>query len=99
MSKVDTKVRHVTPAGGNVFADLGFGPEEAARLKIRSQLMMEISEWIKEQQLKQEDAAEILGISRPRVSDVVTGKIDKFTIDALVDLLERSGKHITVNVA
>lgn len=52
MSKVDVKIRHVTPAGGNVFADLGFEPEEAAKLKIRSQLMMEISEWIKEQQLK-----------------------------------------------
>jgi len=99
MSKVDVKIRHITPVSGNVFADLGFEPEEAVKLKIRSQLMMEVSEWIKERQLKQEDAAELLGISRPRVSDVMTGKIDKFTIDALVDLLERTGKHITVNVA
>jgi len=99
MSKVDIKIRHVTPADGNVFADLGFEPEEAVKLKIRSQLMMEMSEWIKEKQLKQEDAAELLGISRPRVSDVMRRKIDKFTIDALVDLLERTGKHITVNVA
>lgn len=99
MSKVDVKIRHVTPAGANVFADLGFEPEEAAKLKIRSQLMVEISEWIKARSLKQEDAAELLGISRPRVSDVMTGKIDRFTIDALVDLLERTGKHITVKVA
>ena len=99
MSKIDVKIRHVTPRGGNVFTDLGFDPEKAVKLKIRSQLMMEVSEWIKEQQLKQEEAAELLGISRPRVSDIITGKIDKFTIDALVDLLERSGKHITVNVA
>ncbi len=99
MNKVDVKIRHITLTGGNVFADLGFAHEEATKLKIRSQLMMEISEWIKEQQLKQNDAAELLKISRPRVSDVMTGKIDKFTIDALIDLLERTGKHITVNVA
>lgn len=99
MNKVDMKTSHITPASSNVFADLGFDFEEAAKLKIRSQLMMEISEWVKEQQLKQEDAAELLGISRPRVSDVMTGKIDKFTIDALVDLLERTGKHIRVSVA
>ena len=99
MNKVDVKTRHITRTGGNVFADLGFAHEEATKLKIRSQLMMEISEWIKEQQLKQNDAAELLKISRPRVSDVMTGKIDKFTIDALIDLLERTGKHITVNVA
>ena len=99
MSKVNTKITHITPTGGNVFTDLGFEPEEAVKLKIKSQLMMELSVWIKEQQLKQEDAAELLGVSRPRVSDVMTGKIDKFTIDALVDLLQRTGKHVTVNVA
>ncbi len=44
MSKVDVKISHVTRTGGNVFADLGFDSEEAAKLKIRSQLMMEISE-------------------------------------------------------
>lgn len=99
MGKPHTNADHVTPANGNVFADLGFEPEEAAKLKIKSQLMIEISAWIKEQQLKQEDAAKILGVSRPRVSDVMTGKIGKFTIDTLVDLLERTGKHVTVNVA
>jgi len=99
MGKQQTNADHVTPANGNVFADLGFDSEEATKLQIKSQLMIEISEWIKEQQLKQEDAAKILGVSRPRVSDVMTGKIGKFTIDTLVDLLERTGKHVTVNVA
>ena len=99
MSKVDMKIKHVTRTGDNIFEDLGFDSQEAVKLKIRSQLMMEISEWIKEQQLKQSDAAKLLKISRPRVSDVMTGKIDKFTIDALIDLLELTGKHITVKVA
>jgi predicted XRE-type DNA-binding protein len=99
MSKIDTKITHITGADDNLFSDLGFEPEEAIKLKIKSQLMAEISAWIKGQHLKQEDAAKILGVSRPRVSDVITGKIGKFTIDTLVDLLERTGKHVTVNVA
>jgi predicted XRE-type DNA-binding protein len=97
--KVNVDKNHVTPVGGNVFADLGFEPEEAVRLKIKSQLMMEISDWIKSQKLKQQEAAQLLKVSRPRISDVMTGKIDKFTIDALVELLEHAGKHVTVKVA
>ena len=99
IDKLNFEENHITPVGGNVFADLGFEPEEAAKLKIKSQLMIEVSEWIKTQQLKQEEAADILKVSRPRISDIVTGKIDKFTIDALVEILQHAGKHVTVKVA
>ncbi len=95
----DNEVSHITPANGNVFSDLGFEPEEASKLKIKSQLMIEISEWIKSEQLIQEDAALLLKVSRPRISDVMTGKIDKFTIDALVEILQHAGKQVTVKVA
>ncbi len=107
---ISTKSAHITPAGGNVFADLGFEPGEAAELKAESQriiseklaikasLMTEIASWIKENELKQAEAAEILGITRPRVSDVVNQKTLKFTIDALVDMLARTGKHVMVSV-
>lgn len=96
---IDTAVRHTTPSGGNVFADLGFSQEDAVKLKIKAQLMCEISEWIKENHLKQAEAARRLHVTRPRVSDVITGKTDKFTIDALVDMLQHTGHQITVNVA
>lgn len=99
MASIDTTVRHTTPAGGNVFADLGFTSEEASKLKIKAQLMCEISEWIKENHLKQAEAAKQLHITRPRVSDVITGKADKFTIDALVDMLQHAGRKVTVKVA
>ena len=95
---IDTAIRHTTPAGGNVFSDLGFSPEEATKLKIKAQLMCEISEWIKENHLKQTEAAKLLHVTRPRVSDVITGKTDKFTIDALVDMLQHTGHQVTVNV-
>jgi len=99
MKDIDTPITHTTPANGNVFADLGFAPVEAAKLKIKAQLMIQLDEWIKTEHLKQEDAAQLLHVSRPRVSDVVRGKTGKFTIDALVDMLERAGKRVTVQVA
>ena len=98
MSTIDTSISHITPENGNIFEDLGFSRQEATKLKIKAQLMCQISEWIKEQQLKQEDASRVLHVTRPRVSDVLRGKSAKFTIDALVDMLERTGKHVTVQV-
>lgn len=48
--------------------------------------------------LTQEQAAKLMGVTRPRISDVIRGKIDKFTIDALVDMLAKAGHHIVVTV-
>jgi predicted XRE-type DNA-binding protein len=104
------KSTHTTPVGGNVFEDLGFPPQEAVALKLQSQriiseklaikenLMTELTGWIKAKQLKQLEAAEILGVTRPRVSDLVNKKAIKFTIDALVDMLARAGKHVRLSV-
>lgn len=106
----NTKSAHITVAGGNVFADLGFSPKEAAALQAKSRqiiseklaikelLMTELSSWIDEKKLKQHDAALILGITRPRVSDVVHKKSVKFTIDALVDMLARAGKRVELAI-
>ena len=98
MTDIDTSIARITPENGNVFKDLGFSPAEAAKLKIKAQLMCQISEWITENKLKQEEASNLLHVTRPRVSDVMCGKTGKFTIDALVDMLERTGKHVTVQV-
>ncbi len=107
---VDTRTTHITPVGGNIFADLGFGPEEADRLlaetdqaisekfAIKESLMTELAIWIEAKNLKQTEAAEILGVTRPRVSDVINKKTIKFTIDALVDMLARAGKHVQLSV-
>jgi len=99
MNSIDTSITHITSENGNVFEDLGFNSQEAAKLKIKAQLMCQLSEWIKEKQLKQEDASHLLQVTRPRVSDIMRGKSGKFTIDALIDMLERTGKHVTVHVS
>ena len=107
---IDTKIRHVTKPGDNLFLELGFAPEEAARLHaasqkqindtrlLKEQLMTELSSWIDEHHLKQAEAAEILMVSRPRVSDAVNKKTAKFTIDTLVEMMSRIGKPVTLAV-
>jgi predicted XRE-type DNA-binding protein len=107
---IDTEVRHVTKAGANLFLDLGFSAAEAKKLHaasrkqisdtlvLKQQLMTELANWITEHQLRQVDAAQILMVSRPRVSDVVNQKTAKFTIDTLVELLGRVGKPVRLAV-
>jgi len=109
--KIDTEIRHVTKPGANLFLELGFAPDEAKRLKaasrkqindtrlLKQQLMEELSVRIAKNHLKQEEAAEILMISRPRVSDVVNKKTARFTIDALVEMLGRLGKPVRLVVS
>jgi len=82
----------------SIFKDLGFSQEQSGKLTIKSYLMMQIESFIKEKGMTQDHAAKLMGVSRPRISDVKRGKIDKFTIDALVDMLVLAGLHITVTV-
>jgi len=86
-------------SSGNVFADLGFDAEEATNLKLRSQLMIEVDKALIEKQMTQQAAAKTLGISQPRVSDLIRGKVDKFTIDMLVNILTKLGHKVTMRIA
>jgi predicted XRE-type DNA-binding protein len=72
------RIRH---SSGNVFQDLGFAGEEAENLRVRADLMIALSELIEERGLTQAQAAQLLGVSQPRVSDLVRGKIDRFSVD------------------
>jgi predicted XRE-type DNA-binding protein len=80
----------------NVFEDLGFDPAEAANLKIRSELMLEIKQYIKINKLTQLKAAKIMGVDQPRVSKLLKGQIELFTIDVLIQMLERAGIHMVL---
>jgi len=74
-------------------------PVRQENLKLRSELIITISETIKERRLKQQDAAKMLRISQPRVSALLKGKIEEFRLDTLVDLVHRLGLHVFINVA
>jgi predicted XRE-type DNA-binding protein len=87
-----TKIRR---SSGNVYRDLGFDREEAEHLKLRSELMIEIRKEIEARRLTQAAAAALFGVSQPRISDLVRGKIDLFSIDTLIDMLAHAGVRVS----
>ena len=89
-------VRRMERSSGNVFADIGFPPEEAAHLLIRADLMGQVRTLIAARGLTQKLAAKALGVTQPRVSDLVRGRIDLFSIDTLVEMLTRLDVAVTV---
>ena len=81
----------ITRSSGNVFRDVGFSPEEAEHLMVRAELLMSLQETIRARGLKQIEAARLLGVTQPRVSDLMRGRIDLFSIDTLIDMLAKMG--------
>jgi predicted XRE-type DNA-binding protein len=87
---MQTKVK-LTKSSGNVFADLGFDPDEAANLMLRSTFMLRLERIVRDQALTQAQAAKLFGVTQPRVNQLLKGKIDAFSLDALVNMLARAG--------
>ena len=88
----------ITPSTGNVFRDLGFRREEAEHLLVRADLMIQIQKRIVSRGLKQKSAAQALGVTQPRVSDLLRGRMDLFSTDALIDMLARLGATVRLTV-
>ncbi len=88
--------KEIHTSSGNVFRDLGFSSEEAAVLQMRADLMAELRKVIKAKKLTQAKAAKLLGVSQSRVSDLVRGKWEKFSLEMLITLATRAGLHVTV---
>ena len=89
----------ITESSGNVFLDLGFSPEEATILAMRSQLMCQLEILIRDKEWTQAEAAQVLGISQSRVSDLIRGKFEKFSLDMLITLATRAGKKVELKLA
>ncbi|MGB9129290.1 MAG: XRE family transcriptional regulator [Thiobacillus sp.] len=89
----------IVRSSGNVFADLGFPPEEAAILAMRADLMAQLRLVVEKRNWTQVEAAKVLGISQSRVSDLMRGKWDKFSLDMLVTLATRAGLHCELKLA
>ena len=86
----------IEPGSGNVFRDLGLpNPEEALA---KAELARQIHEVIKAKRLTQAQAAKIMGVDQPRVSEIVSGKLSKYTIDRLLRYLLRLGRDIEIRV-
>jgi predicted XRE-type DNA-binding protein len=74
-------------------------PALAENMKLRSSLMLALKEHIDKEGLSQSRAAKLFGVTQPRISDLVRGKIDLFSIDTLVNMLTAAGMHVELRVA
>ena len=88
----------IVKAGENLFLALGFPPHEAEILQLRAELMGTLRLWIQDNGLNQAEAAERLGITQARVSDLIRGKWKKFTLDTLLTLAAKAGMHIRLEL-
>jgi predicted XRE-type DNA-binding protein len=86
----------VTPADGNIFETLGF--PDAEELKAKADLVIQIIQIIEERGLKQMEAAEIMGVDQPKVSALVNGKLDGFSMERLYRFLNALGMDIEIVV-
>jgi predicted XRE-type DNA-binding protein len=96
MKKTDERI---TRGSDNVFLDLGFQPHEAAVMLLRCELAEALRRWMARQRLTQAQAAERLGVSQPRISEIARNKVDKLSLDYLVGLCSKAGVSVKVKLA
>jgi len=82
----------------DVWEALDFGPQEAANLRARSELMSQIEAIIKQQAWTQAEAARRCGISQPRINELMRGRISKFSLDALVKIATALGRKVRIEI-
>ena len=86
----------VVESSGNVFADLGL--ENPDDLKLKAKIAMAINSIIKHRRITQKEAAKELGITQPQVSDLKRGKLDRFSIERLFELLNALGRDVEIRI-
>jgi len=91
--------RKFAKSSGNIFLDLGFPPHEASVMLLRAQLAEALRSWMEHEKLKQTQAAKRLGITQPRMSEIVRGKVELMSLDYLAGLCARAGLDIGLRLA
>jgi len=94
MAKRRTEIQ---PGTGNVFADLGYADAKERTLKV--ELALEVNRVLKQRKLAQAQAAELLGIAQPHVSDLVRYRLDRFSVERLLQFLTQLGKDVEIRIA
>ena len=72
--------------------------EAAENMKLRSELMMALKKYIVRSEMSQVEAAKLFGVTQPRISDLLRGKINLFGIDALVNMATTAGLHVEIRI-
>ena len=84
----------VTHGSDNVFKDVGFATEEAANLKVRADLLLDLRQHIQVRGWTQAEAAAFFDETQPRISNLLKGEISRFSIDKLINMLARAGIRV-----
>jgi len=88
----------IKKGSANIFEDLGFGVQESQNLLLRSQTMIALAQWFDDSGLTQSEAAKKLGITQPRLNQMLKGKMDIFSLDALVNMATSAGMRVGSNI-
>ncbi len=72
---------------------------DAAKMRLRSDLMMTVADYIKSKGLNQKEAAKVFGVTQPRISDLIRGRIDLFAVDSLVGMLGTAGMRVELRIS
>lgn len=89
----------ITESSGNVFLDLGFPPADAEVMKLRTEVMIRLEQHLRAQGWTQAEAARRLGVTQPRISRLLKGKWEDFSLDMLLTLAARAGLHPSLRLA
>ena len=89
----------VTESSGNIFLDMGLPPHEAEVMLLRAKLAEALRAWMERGKLTQAQAAKRLGVTQPRVSEIVRGKVELLSLDYLVGLCAKARIPVGVRLA
>lgn len=89
-----TKKIEFIESSGNVFEDVGFEKQEAKKLQFKSYLMVSLMKYIKGCGLTQVEAAKRFAVTQSRMSNLMNHRIDLFSTEMLLDMMERVGFHV-----
>jgi len=83
----------------NIFLELGFPKHEAAVMLMRADLATEIRQWLKRRRISQAEGAAILGISAPRLNEIVKNRVEKVSVDYLLGLCAKAKIAVSIKLA
>src|SRR5690242_18677540 len=98
MKRQRVKSSGITRGSGDIFRDLGFSAAEARNLRLRSDLMTALRKYIEKEGWTQAIAAKRLKVSQPRISDLTRGKVSRFSLDTLVNMLTDVGIDVALKI-
>ena len=93
-----TKRLKIENGSENVFVDVGFQPDLAHNLLLRAEMMIRVERFVKQGRMTQQAAARVLGVTQPRLNQLLKRKIELFSLDALVNMLSKAGMRVELRV-